>query len=47
MSIRNGAGIVRLGASDFDEDSAHGAIKASVAAAFKSHDSRSVNGENY
>ena len=45
--IRNRAGIVRLGATDFDEDSAHGVSKQAIAAAFKPHDLRSVNDADY
>jgi hypothetical protein len=40
-------GVARLGAADFDEDSAHGAIKASGFAAFKGPDSRIVNDVDY
>jgi hypothetical protein len=47
VRIGNRTGIVRLGAPDFDEDCAHGAIKASGSAAFMSHDSRSANGVDY
>ena len=47
VSIRNSLGIVRLSAANFDEDSAHGVIKASDCPAFKCHDSRSVNDLDY
>ena len=47
MRIRDRAGIVRLGATNLDEDSAHGAIKASDSAGFKCGDSRSVNDVDY
>jgi hypothetical protein len=47
VSIGDGAGITRLGAANFDEDSAHGAIKASDSPGFKCRDSSSVNGVDY
>jgi hypothetical protein len=47
VSICDRAGIIRLGATDFDEGGAHGAIKASDSAAFKSRVSRSVADVDY
>ena len=43
VSIRHRTGITRLGATDLDEDGAHGAIKASSSATFKCRDSRSAH----
>jgi hypothetical protein len=42
MSVGDGPGVVGLGATDFDEDGAHDAIKASGCVTFKSHDSSTV-----
>jgi hypothetical protein len=47
VSIRHRTGITRLGATDFDKDSAHGAIKASGSAAFKCRNSHFVNDVDY
>ncbi len=47
VAFRDRAGIVGLGATDFDQDGAHGAIKASDSTGFKGRDSRSVNDVDY
>jgi hypothetical protein len=47
MRLCDHAGIGSLGATNLDEDGAHGAIKASDTEGFKCGDSRSVNDVDY
>ena len=47
MGVSNRSGVMRLGAADFDEDCAHGAIKASDFAGFKCRTPVFVNDVDY